>query len=242
MKYLIIPILISIIFLSCDSEFASPSNASVGGSLARFAVMNETLVTINQGDLNLYTIELNGALSLRKTLFVGQGLETLFPRGDLLFIGTRVGMYIYRKNAAELEFLSFVDHLESCDPVVANETHAYTTLRSGRSCTNGSNLLDVYDIGDLENPKLIQTISMKGPKGLGLTDTHLYVCDGENGFIIYDILTDGTVSEQSNVTGFNAHDVIVIGKLLIVVASDNIYQYNILDDGEVERISNIELS
>lgn len=239
---LYIAIFVALLF-ACESssDVVSPSNASVGGSLARFTIMDETLIAIDQNDIKLFEIGQDGAITFSKSIEVGSGLETLFPKGDFLFIGTRVGMHIYRKAGDSFEFISFTEHLESCDPVVANETHAYVTLRDGRSCSFGSNLLDVYSIEDISNPQLIQSINMEGPKGLSLTSSHLYVCDGEDGVVIFEILEDGRVKEQSKVNGFNAYDAIAIGQILIIVADDNIYQFEIQLSGEIEKISEINL-
>ena len=230
-----------LLFFACESgsDAISPSNTSVGGSLARFTIMEDQLIVIDQKELKLFNIQENGGLAFDHAIEVGNGLETLFPRGEYLFIGTRIGMYIYKRDGSSLAYVSFTEHLESCDPVVANETHAYVTLSSGRSCTFGSNLLDVYNIQDISNPTLIQSIGMEGPKGLGLTASHLYVCDGTDGFIIFKLLENGTVEEQSRITGYNAHDVIVIGNVLIVVADDNIHQYHIKETGEVVKLSEI---
>jgi hypothetical protein len=203
--------------------------------------MDETLIAIDQNEIKLFNIESEGTITFSKGIEVGQGLETLFPKGDFLFIGTRVGMHIYQKIDSDFKFLSFTEHLESCDPVVANQTHAYVTLRNGRSCSFGSNLLDVYSIENIHNPVLIQSLGMEGPKGLSLTSSHLYVCDGQDGFIIFKILNDGKVEEQSRVNGFNAHDAIVIGDILIIVAADNIHQYRIDSDGEVSKLSEIQV-
>jgi hypothetical protein len=244
MKKLTLYIAIFVAFLfACESssDVVSPSNASVGGSLARFTIMDETLIAIDQNEIKLFEIAQDGMITFSKSIEVGSGLETLFPKGDFLFIGTRVGMHIYRKAGRDFEFISFTEHLESCDPVVANETHAYVTLRNGRSCSFGSNLLDVYSIEDISSPQLIQSIDMEGPKGLSLTSSHLYVCDGEDGITIFEILEDGRVKEQSRVNGFNAHDAIVIGQILIIVADDNIYQFQILATGEIEKVSEINL-
>ena len=71
-------------------------------------------------------------------------------------------------NPSEPIHLSTFAHARVCDPVVVNDDYAFVTLRSGDRCSGFVNQLDVVDIKDLENPKLVKSYPMDNPHGLGV--------------------------------------------------------------------------
>ena len=86
-------------------------------------------------------------------------------------------MHIYDvSNPASPQKLSVYQHVYSCDPVVVEGDFAYVTLNSLNTwCGRFSNQLDIIDISDLSDPKLIKQYAMESPLGLGIYGNLLFV-------------------------------------------------------------------
>jgi len=143
----------------------SPSTVGTGGSLARFTLAKNHLYVIDDWNLFTFSIDQN-TLSLVSDFNVGWGIETIYPYGDNLFIGSQTGMFIYDiTNPSTPWYLSEFRHARACDPVYVDGDRAYVTLRDGTRCENFNNQLDVLNISDLRNPSLIVTHQMDNPHG-----------------------------------------------------------------------------
>jgi hypothetical protein len=214
--------------------FVGDGSTGKGGSMARFCIIDSTLFTVDNSSLNMIDISKpdNPVHIKQRTQNLDFGIETIFPMDSLLFIGSRDGMYIY--SISKYGFpkqLASVWHILSCDPVVAQGNYAYVTLNSNNiGCGRTSNLLQIYDISDIENPEIAETMALNSPMGLGIDGDKLFVCD--NGLKVYDI-TNRTAPEQisdlyavgvSDVA--DAYDVIPFNGLLMLVASSGIYQFD----------------
>ena len=106
-------------------------------------------------------------------------LETIFPYGDNLLIGSQNGVYFMDLSQPTNPILiSSYEHVTSCDPVVARNGVAYSTLRStGCNFARGGDVLDVIDISDLSSPRLIRSYTSSEPYGLAVTANFLFVCE-----------------------------------------------------------------
>src|SRR5262245_19508465 len=129
---------VSIMAASCSSDQGSnlsPGNAGgQGGSMARFAVNGNTMYVLSGDSLRVLDISDNHAITPLKSMASGNGVETLYPRGNALFMGTENGMNIFDiTDPIEPVWLSTFSHIRSCDPVVADDKYAYVSLRSGNS-------------------------------------------------------------------------------------------------------------
>lgn len=239
-------ILVLLLVLGCDSSSDSNDNSSFssanestgqGGSLARFTTFNDYLYTVDNQDLNVFSILDNEQPVQVNEVQIGFNIETLFNYKEYLFIGSQNGMYIYSVNNPETPtFLSEAQHFTACDPVVANFTHAFVTLHSNIGCGNTLNQLQIYNVEDLENPLLISTRNLTRPIGLGLYNNYLIVCDDE--VKIFDISDPENAQLVHNINR-DAFDVIIQDNLLILVGDSGIYQYN-LDTTNIQNT--IELS
>ena len=68
----------------------------------------------------------------RGNIHAGFGIETIFNRGNYLFLGSRSRMHIYDISQADSpEYVSEFNHATACKPVVFEGNHAYITLRGG---------------------------------------------------------------------------------------------------------------
>ena len=223
---------------------ADNSSLGVGGSMARFTIKNNTLFIIDNYALKLFDIENHNNILLNNTIYTGWAIETLFPYGDYLFIGSQNGMIIYDiSNPFYPEFISDHWHATSCDPVVVEGDYAYVTLRSGNLCGAIDDRLEVIDISDLINPTLIKSYAMDEPYGLGIDNSVLFVCDGSSGLKIYDVtdkfnITDNLLAQFRDI---QAYDAIPFNNVLMLIGDDGLYQYNYSDIEDIKLLSTIEV-
>lgn len=228
---------------SCSKSDTSSNNTSsagttvgISGSLARFATIPSHLYTISNNDITTYDITDATNPVYQKKLNLGFGIETIFPKDDNLFIGTQTGMRIMDiKNPENPIQLSNFQHIRSCDPVVANDNYAFITLRSGSLCTRGVNELQIIDIKDLNNPKLIKSYPLTEPYGLALDGNNLFVCDG--GIKHYDISDVKNIVFKKK-TVIEATDLIANNGILMVIGKDGLYQYD-YSKGDLKFLSKI---
>jgi hypothetical protein len=233
------------------SSFAETSSSSpglqtgIGGSMARFTIMKDHLYSIDNQNMTVFDITNldNPVPGVR--LRVGRGIETIFPYQDQLFIGSQTGMLIYDNSDPDLPVhLSTFEHIMSCDPVVVENDIAYVTLRSGTNCRNDfSNQLDVIDISDLREPRLLKTYPMTNPHGLGIENGILFICEGEAGLKVYDATDIDKISENmlAYYGDIHAFDVIPYNQNLILVGDDGLYQFDYSNPESIKFVSVISI-
>lgn len=226
-----------------DKADSGPSpQTGTGGSMARFAIAENTLYIVSKQSLEVYDINDGGNPTKAVTKNLGVGIETIFPYQKHLFIGAADGMYIYNNttpNAPEL--MSKYTHVLSCDPVVVQGRYAYVTLRAGVNCRAGGlfSSLDVVDIGDPTKPQMVNSQRMDSPYGLGVSGNKLFVCEGDKGFRVMDI-TDPKVPVQKHFfQEVPSYDVIVGNNQLIITGKEGLYQYKYDDSDSIEYLSKI---
>ena len=113
-------IVIVFIFLSCDSNSDNNESASAfdgstgqGGSLARFTTYVNYLYTVDNQDLNVFSIVDNEQPVQVNEIPIGFNIETLFNYKQYLFIGSQNGMYIYSvANPETPEYMSEAQHFQ----------------------------------------------------------------------------------------------------------------------------------
>jgi hypothetical protein len=120
-------------------------------------------------------------------------------------------------------------HARSCDPVVANDSMAFVTLKGSTRCGPAVSGLYVHDIRNIFNPTLIKTVPMPDPEGLGLDGSTLYVCCGSEGLKVLNVTDPSNPTQIRTVTGAYFKDVIPYGNLLICYVSTGIMLYDISD-------------
>lgn len=228
---------------SSDSNSAmAPGTAGTGGSMARFAIGGNHLYTVTNSNLKAYDISQPADPKPGADIKIGVRIETIFPYGDNLFIGSQTGMHIYGvQTPGKPAFLSTYTHVQSCDPVVVQGNYAYVTLRNGNTCRTGQNLLDVIDIRDLQNPRIIQSYPMQNPHGLGIDGNTLFVCEGQYGLKVFDASRPDNLTETQFIPGVHSFDVIPRNQVLIVVGKDGLYQYNYSDPKQLSLLSKIPI-
>jgi hypothetical protein len=235
-----------IAFMASDaskSSSAAPSiSVGIGGSMARFTIVNNYLYTIDNSIMYTFNISDLRNPSKVATTNMGWGIETIFPYENKLFIGARTGMHIYDiSSPASPVQLSFYSHVNSCDPVVVQDTLAYVTLRGGTECQSFSNQLDVINIKDPRSPKLLKTYPMTGPYGLGIDGRTLFICDGKAGLKVYNVVSPFNIDANLIKTykDIDAYDVIPFNNRLIMIGKDGLYQFDYSDPAKITLLSKI---
>jgi hypothetical protein len=220
-------------------------SSGTGGSMARF-MLNENYLYVIAVPIRLKTVDITSPTNMKivDSVDVPRSMETLFRLQDNLFIGTTTGMLIFDLvNPKKPVQISSYDHIRSCDPVVVDGQYAYVTLRTGNTCNNGQNLLEVIDISSIKNPYLVKSYPMFNPHGLGTDGDLLFVCDGAAGLKIYDKSNPLAIitSQIAHYPDFDTYDVIPMNGILILVGKDGIYQYDYSDPENIIQISHITI-
>lgn len=212
------------------------SGVSQGGSTAKFATTGTNLYVIDQFVLNTYDISEEKNIRFLNTIsFNTQQLETIFPFGNYLFLGSTSGVHIVDiSNPSSPFYLSEFQHVLSCDPVVTDGAFAYVTLRSGNFCGQSDDELQILDLADISNPQLIARYSLTSPKGLAINNGILYVCD--NGIRIFDVSNKSQIRELKYIPNIPANDVIYYNDRILVTADNGFYQFDVSDIVAVKQI------
>lgn len=207
----------------------APATIGVGGSMARFTTMGNHLYVLS--DYSLETIDISSSHQPVKqgTTDISFVAETIYPFGEYLYIGTTNGMHIYSvADSGHPEYISTAAHLQSCDPVIADGSYAYVTLRGGTECGGFTNQLEAYDIKDPFNPALIQIFPMDNPHGLTKVGDYLYVCEGPGGWKKIKSNLPNQFSTVLTNSSHSAFDVLVTPQsTLLFVGRKGIYQYDL---------------
>jgi hypothetical protein len=221
---------------------SATGGTGVGGSFARFTVVNDYLYVVDQTSLKSYLVSNPENPQLKHTNQLGWGIETIFPYKDKLFVGSNAGMFIFDNSKPETPVLQSVfEHARACDPVVVNENTAYVTLRNGNECRGFINQLDVIDITNVLKPKLIKSYPMKHPHGLSVYGERVYLAEGTHGFKVLEVKDPSDVKVLGEVTNIHSYDMISISKeRLFMVGDDGFYLYDVTNDKSPKLISNIK--
>lgn len=237
-------LLLTLILISCNKNETNTQNStkkdSVGGSLATFTLKGNYLYVVDKQNLNVFSLQNEKQPSQINSVPVGFNIETLYAQNDYLFIGSSSAMYIYSLENPEIpKLLTRASHLTSCDPVVANDTHAFVTLHTSSVCSGQINALQIYDIQDIKKPKLIHTRNLVRPKGLAIHGQFLVICDDD-----LKIFSIENPEEPKFVRAISKtyNDVIFSENRLFAFGDNEIAQYSYSADFEtITAISSLKL-
>lgn len=243
-------ILLAFSFVACNtsSQDASispsmPDTSGKAGSMARFAISGNRLYIVDKNSMRLFNISDEKNPTFENKITLREGVETIFPYGNMLFLGTTSGMDIYDlNNPSSPLFVSTYSHVTGCDPVVVQNNYAYVTLRSGRSCGSAPNTLDVVDFKNLANPILVSNTPMTNPYGLGVEKELLFVCEGASGFKTFNLSNPAKPILVQNISTHDSFDLITNNGLLMVVGTNGLYQYSyspVATNPDVKLVSKI---
>ncbi len=210
------------------------TNSAVGqgGSLARFKIVKDYLYAVDSHNINIFNLDNLENPNQSGSVYAGFDIETIFNRGDHLFLGSMSGMFTYDiQSPATPQFVSEFQHGTACDPVVVDENYAYITLRAGNSCGALDSSLQIVDITDIKAPKLKKSYAMDNPYGLGIKEHLLFICDGSSGLKVYDKKDIDDLKLLNHFQNINTYDVIPLEERLLMIGDDIMYQYKYMDDG-----------
>jgi hypothetical protein len=226
--------------ISCSKDSNNPASAlgnsqnsgsGQGGSNARFTIAGNNLFTVSNQNLTVFNINDADNPSYSGQTSVGNSIETIFGRGNTLFIGASDGMYIYdMTNPISARLIARPPHFPAHDPVVADDSFAYVTLHDGWVNTtfhSNTNQLLIYNITNLANPVQVVTRDMKHPYGLGIDNKTLFVCD--DGLKIFDVSKIPNIVQKNHFL-IEANDVIPNNGDLLVIGNNGLYQYQYAKD------------
>lgn len=237
---LILPLAITACSISEKSDSGANDLSGKGGSLARFTIYGNYLYTVDQS--SLHTISLADAEHPQRGSDKSLGIytETIYPYGSSLLLGTETGMFVYDLSYPDNpQYLTYFQHIRSCDPVVAQNGYAYVTLNNANQrCSNGSNELQILDISNLNSPKPVKILNMVKPLGLDIDNDTLYVCD--QGLKVFNVANKQNPVQINYFSDIQAQDVIHQQNRLIVIGTDGLHQYKQTADG-LQKISTIPI-
>ncbi|APG60560.1 LVIVD repeat-containing protein [Christiangramia salexigens] len=213
-----------------------------GGSMARFSIKGDHLYVAEKEKLSVFDISAPENPNVSSSENVGWGIETIFNYEDHLYLGSSTGMFIYSlENPEKPEYVSFLQHVLGCDPVVVKDNYAYVTIRGGNECEQDFNQLDVVDISDKKTPKIVKTYDMAEPYGLGVKEDWLFVCDGSAGLKVYDTKNTPDLRLINQFNDINTYDVIPLEEELLMVGGNTLYQYS-YKGNELSLVSSFTLN
>ena len=221
---------------------AADNGTGEGGSMARFKIVDNYLYVVDSHNINVFDILDLEAPKKSSTIFAGFDIETIFNRGDELFLGSKSGMYIYDITHPETpSFISEFQHGTACDPVVVDDQYAYVTLRGGNECGATESGLFIIDITDMKNPVQVAQYELDGPYGLGIKDHMLFVCDGSSGLKVYDKSDVLDLKSMGHYKDILTYDVIPLESHLLMIGDKILHQYSYNDQG-VSLMSSFKLT
>ena len=212
-------------------EVAAPGGSSgVNGSMSRFTLYKNYLYSVINNYMSIIDLSENEPVKVVENIYIGWNVETIFSYKDNMFMGTPTGMFIYSvEDPLEPKYISSVQHIFGCDPVVVENDIAYVTIHSGNNCGQLVNDLMIYDVSNVREPKHIITYAMTKPKGLGIDNSILFLCD--DGLKVFNAANPQKLPTNmlAHFSGMEGFDVIPFDNVLMMIAEEGLYQYDYSD-------------
>ncbi|MFY8128873.1 MAG: LVIVD repeat-containing protein [Chitinophagaceae bacterium] len=222
------------------SGATSPVNG-IAGSNSRFAIQNNYMYCVTKSELHIFNINNASTPTTTNIKNIGWEIETIYPFKDKLFIGARSGMFIYDiANPTNPNYVSGFSHARLCDPVIADDTHAYLTLHASNNICDGTqNELNVLDITDITRPTLLTRVNLTKPQGLSKHNNILMVCDDNSGVRVFNVANPANPQLITTIPLQAAYEVILINGIALVTAKDGLYQYNYSNINNIQPLGKI---
>lgn len=220
------------------------SGSDISGTVNRVTYTDNYVYIVGQSSMHVLRDDSNGLVKVEGNHHlanIGEGMETVFPYQNHLFVGSRSSMDIFNiDNQDRPEHIYAFDHATSCDPVMAADDVAYITLRTAEfsSCPGNTNALLVLDISNLNDVDQKEEIEMLSPYGMNLIGNKLYVGEGENGLKIFDASDRQDPKLVKFDQSIKAYDVIphpLDDDIIFTTGPEGIYQYTV--DHQIDNFS-----
>lgn len=223
-----------------SSGGSSGGSIGVNGSMSRFGLYKDYLYVVLNDYMSIFNLAGDKPEKAVENMYIGGSVETIFSYKDCMFMGTPTGMIIYSvANPLKPEYQSMMWHVYGCDPVVVENDIAYVTVHSGNNCGQNFNELIILNVKDVKNPQPIVSYTMTKPKGLGIDNGTLFLCD--DGLKIYNAEDPQTLmaNRLAHYSGMEGYDVIPHDNVLMMIADDGIYQYDYSNLKEIKQLSKL---
>lgn len=264
MKYLITLFSFLLLMASCTtSEDSTPGTDvdgttfpdvnALSGSYANMIAVADHLYVIGETDIITYKQQEDKSVTEVDRQTLGLNLESLFYRKGVLFVGSSERMYIctlgtdYLPNLKSTTQYTDMPDVRPCDPIVANDEHAFVSLSSSAPADEDDcgisevNQLRVFDISNLTAPAEVARLEMEGPKGMALDGDLLFVCEKENGLKVMDV-SDATAPQQIiHFEGFETQDAVSTGTSVFIVGPSDLYEFDYTDRDNIHQIWSVKL-
>lgn len=244
-KIYLLCLLVLIVACGTDSDSVpSLEGSGQGGSLAKFTITNNQVLVLTSSSIKQYDILANGSLAFKNEAFISDDLETIFPYGDNVLIGSSSAVYFLEFNANdELQLAGQFIHFTACDPVVASGTLAYSTLRSSGCRFDSQEVIDVIDFSDINNPFRINSVPSESPFGLAISGDYLFVCE-KGGISMFLRGGDGALGRVGffEIDGHLPIDIIPQDGFLIVRTDNGIYNVTYDATGQMTILGSVRIA
>lgn len=223
-----------------SSGGSSGGSTGVNGSMSRFGLYKDYLYVVLNDYMSIFNLAGDKPEKAVENMYIGGSVETIFSYKDCMFMGTPTGMIIYSvANPLKPEYQSMMWHVYGCDPVVVENDIAYVTVHSGNNCGQNFNELIILNVKDVKNPQPIVSYTMTKPKGLGIDNGTLFLCD--DGLKIYNAEDPQTLmaNRLAHYSGMEGYDVIPHDNVLMMIADDGIYQYDYSNLKDIKQLSKL---
>ncbi len=225
-----------------DFDSSTGGGNSINGSMSRFTIYLDYLYAVINNQMVIFDLSKPIPVKAADNIYVGWDVETIFSYEKYMYLGTPTGMLIYSvENPIKPEFMSSIVHSRGCDPVVVEGNTAYVTIHSGNGCGQTENKLIIIDVTDKKRPREIVSYSMTKPKGLGIDNKTLFVCD--DGLKIFKADNPQTImaNQLAHYKGMAGYDVIPFNNVLMMIAEDGIYQYDYSNLNNIRQLSYLKV-
>jgi len=244
--YFFLLLLLSLLFVGCgsdggDSGYNSSSqdmienSSGISGSKTKFKMVGDYLYTVNEDVITIIDIaDASTPIAITRNKIFYE-IDTISSYENYLYIGVDSEIYIYDKtDPTQLKEISSLSDIESCDPIAVENGIAYVTHNVDSSCGySDKSQLEIFDIRDIESPKVIKTVPMWAPSGIAIDNSKLFICDGDAGLKVYDVNSsenNGTIEIDiiniQNIDDAVCNDIIAHQNNLILTNSSKITQYD----------------
>jgi len=229
---------------AASADKSASQSTGVNGSMSRFALYNDYLYAVINSQMCIFDLKTSQTPTKidGNSFYIGN-VETIFSYKDNLFLGMPTGMAIYSvENPTTPVYCSSIMHIWGCDPVVVDNDLAYVTVHSGNLCGQTANELSITDVSDVYNPKVLATYSMVNPKGLGIDNNALFLCD--DGLKVFKLSDPQTLmaNQIAHQKGMDGYDVIPFDNVLMMVADNGLYQYDYSNINNIKQLSVIPIT
>lgn len=220
--------------------------SSTGSAISRFTILDDRLYAVTDTSLIVFdisdpsNIQEIGRTGLAKG--IDDEIETIYPLNDYLMLGAMNGMYIMDINDRDSPvYLSSIEHMVSCDPVVADQDLAYVTLRSSGRCPRNGDRLEIISIQDIENPEVLERYDMESPGSLALDEDILFVITSMDDDSRLSVLNVNDIHDVKNITTLNDDDyvdIILVQNTAFALGQNGFYIYDYTDPENISLKAN----